>query len=120
MNRERNDSSLSAFSCNLAAHTPEQRKRHTHLFTRLAESYTEIIEMPEGYMFTFLRNDPLFREIAEWITLERLCCPFLSFEIEMTEDGGPTWLRLRGRAGVKEFLAAELGIESWRAGPAAP
>jgi hypothetical protein len=30
--------------------------------------------------------------------------------VEVGEDGGPLWLRIGGRAGVKEFLRAALGM----------
>ena len=42
--------------------------------------------------------------------LERLCCPFVRFRLEMEEDGGPLYLSLTGRDGVKEFLRGELGL----------
>ena len=47
-------------------------------------------------------------EISEIASLEVRCCPFLRFEIEVTAEGGPTWLRLSGREGVKDFLAGVL------------
>jgi hypothetical protein len=48
---------------------------------------------------------------AEWITLERRCCPFIAFGIEVGHEGGPLWLSLTGREGVKPFLKIELGVK---------
>jgi hypothetical protein len=42
--------------------------------------------------------------VAEWIALERRCCPFFRFQLDVEGETGPVWLRLTG-AGVKEFLA---------------
>jgi len=47
---------------------------------------------------------------AEFITLERLCCPFLTLALEVERERGPLWLKLTGREGVKPFLRAELGL----------
>jgi len=46
---------------------------------------------------------------AEFISLERLCCPFLRFSLEVEPEGGPIWLRLTGREGVKAFIREEVG-----------
>ena len=48
-------------------------------------------------------------EIAEFIALERACCPFFNFQLEIVEENGPTWWRVTGREVVKEFLAQILG-----------
>ena len=45
---------------------------------------------------------------AEFIALERLCCPFLNFGLEIKAEGGPVWLRLSGREGVKAFIREEI------------
>jgi hypothetical protein len=50
----------------------------------------------------------LFLRLAEWMELERACCPFLEFGL-IFENRTPTMrLDVRGPAGVKEFLRAEL------------
>jgi hypothetical protein len=51
------------------------------------------------------------QDLAEFITYERLCCPFFDLEIVVEREGGPAWLRLRGREGVKEFIRIEFGIQ---------
>lgn len=47
--------------------------------------------------------------MAEWVSLERRCCAFAEFTIEWRMDD-TVWVRLTGKAGVKEVLAAEMGI----------
>ncbi len=46
--------------------------------------------------------------ISRFLSNERRCCPFLSFEVAIAPHGGPVWLRLTGPVGTREFLATEL------------
>jgi hypothetical protein len=48
--------------------------------------------------------------LAEWVRLERKCCPFFTFAIEVEGVTGATWLTLSGPPGVKEFIRLELGL----------
>jgi hypothetical protein len=45
------------------------------------------------------------------LALERLCCPFFAFQLEISKDGAPLWLRITGEEGVKEFMQLEFGIK---------
>ena len=45
---------------------------------------------------------------AEFIALEKLCCPFLSFSLEVEAENGPVSLKLTGRDGVKAFVREEI------------
>lgn len=65
-------------------------------------------ELPDGYAIAFAADPQLFRDLAEWITLERRCCPFLTLGLEWSADD-VVWLRLTGGPGVKEFLATAGG-----------
>jgi hypothetical protein len=97
-------------ACNLGAMTAAQRARHRVLGEALREEVQEILELPDG--FTFRLPPEAWSTAAEFVLLEKLCCPFVRFQLEMSEDGGPLRLALTGREGVKEFLRAELGLGS--------
>jgi len=99
------------FYCNLAALNAEQRKHHRDLTARLRESVAEVREMADGYGFRLPADTAHINLAAEWITLERLCCPFFAFQIDVGSDGQPLWLRLTGRDGVKPFMQSEFGIK---------
>src|SRR4029077_19942034 len=101
---------VSSFSCNLSALDREQRKRHDLLSKDLFSKHLEIKELPDGYGFRFPNDRLLFTALSEWITLEQLCCPFLTLSLELQRDQGPIWLKATGKDGVKNFLRAELGI----------
>jgi hypothetical protein len=101
---------VSSFSCNLSALDQEQRKRHKILGKDLFPKHLEIKELPDGYGVRFPNNRLLFIALSEWITLEQLCCPFLTLGLELQRDQGPIWLTATGEDGVKNFLRAEMGI----------
>ena len=48
--------------------------------------------------------------VAEDLNMERLCCPFVNYTLEIEPNHGPFWLRWTGGEGVKEFL--RMGFES--------
>jgi hypothetical protein len=95
-------------ACVLGNLTPEQRVREQTLLKHFREATLEMMELANGYSFRLANDSATLLEVAEFITLERLCCPFFSFELCLESNGGPLWLRLTGRDGVKEFLASML------------
>jgi hypothetical protein len=100
----------SPIACNLGALDEGQRERRAELAVRLQSSVREIVQIADGYAFRLQSNDKILLEIAEFVSLERRCCPFLNFQISLNEGDDAITFRLSGRDGVKEFLAAEFGI----------
>lgn len=98
-------------ACDMTAIAPEQRERHQINAHQLFAMVQERQELPDGYAFRFAPGPDLVIKIAEFISLERLCCPFFTFTVVVKPEGGPLWLKLAGREGVKQFLLAELGLE---------
>jgi hypothetical protein len=94
----------------MAALSDEQRKRISVLIEQIRKSGQELRELPDGYALRLPAESETVRDVAEYITLERLCCPFFRFDMEVEQEGGPLWLRLTGREGVKEFTKQELGL----------
>jgi hypothetical protein len=97
----------SPFACNLQAMNTQQRQRYSLLTKQLQMNRQEIKELPNGYAFRLLPEPSVIKDAAEWITYERLCCPFFDFGLEVEHDGGSMWLRLTGREGVKPFIRSE-------------
>ncbi|MDQ3064253.1 MAG: hypothetical protein M3R14_15540 [Acidobacteriota bacterium] len=96
------------FACNPSALDKEQRARYTVLTKQLFSTRQEAKELPDGYAVGFSANSQAIKDVAEFISYERLCCPFLNFE--MAVEGENLLLRLKGAEGVKEFLKSELSI----------
>ena len=104
------DEKETPFSCNVAGMNDVQRERWQKLIEHLAIAKQEVKELPDGYAFRFAAESEMVKDCAEFIVYERLCCPFFDFEIAIEREGGPLWLRLKGRPGVKQFIRSEFGI----------
>lgn len=101
----------SPLACNMLALDAEGRKRHKVVSERMRAAVKEVEGLPDGYAFRFPADQATILLVSEFIARERLCCPFLRFELIAEQEDGPLWLRLRGREGVKEFIEAEIGIK---------
>jgi hypothetical protein len=95
------------FACNLTAMSPEQRQRHEGVVRELFQSPQEVRELPDGYGWRWDKAKMMLA--AEFITLERLCCPFFDFALSIESGSDSLRLRITGREGVKEFIRAEFG-----------
>lgn len=93
-------------ACNLNVFTPAQRERHTVVWQTLEHARLQIEELPDGYAFHLPSDHTLLA--AEFISLERLCCPFFNFALEIEAGGAVVKLKLTGSAAVKAFLKANL------------
>ena len=93
-------------ACNLEALSAPERERHAALLLELSRKVLEMRELPDGYAYRFAPEAGTTAAIAEWIGLERACCPFLRFSLDVEPNTGPVWLRLTGSARVKEFIGA--------------
>ncbi len=91
----------------MTAIPPDQRQVHLATSRDLFSRIEEFGELARGYEFRFANGPDVIVKLAEFVTLERLCCPFLNFAIEV-EQGGPVWLRLTGSEGVKTFIREEI------------
>ena len=87
---------------------PEQRAPHIANAKALFNEVSHIVELENGYAFCFGANPGVLPRITEFITLERLCCPFFGFTISVEPNDGAIWLRLTGREGVKPFIQTEI------------
>jgi hypothetical protein len=95
------------FACNITAFTPTQRERHHRLAQNLARR-EGLEELSNGYSLRFKYTPGLALELAEFMTLERLCCPFLTLALEL--EGEVLRLNLTGAEGVKPFIVAEFSL----------
>ncbi len=89
---------------------PEQRNRYEQILERLRQEVQDVGEVADGYAIAFEYQAALFLLLAEFITLERRCCRFLDFSLELESAGQRAALTLTGGRGVKEFLRSELNL----------
>ena len=95
-------------ACNMKAFTAGQRAEWRQRLDEIMSSVTAVRDLPDGYSFEIDIRKTTFLDVARWIELERKCCPFFVFEIGMRGETGSIWLNLRGRQGVKAFIAADM------------
>lgn len=97
----------SPIACDMSVLSAEQREAHLATSRTLFSYVQDKRELANGYEFR-LEGPDAIAKVAEFISLEKLCCPFLGFTIEVEPEGGPLWLRLTGRDGVKAFIREEI------------
>ena len=99
-----------AIACDFTAMDDGQRERYRALRRRLGEDYHEARELEDGYAFRHSSGEGVLVALAEYVSLERLCCPFFDFAIEV--GLGEVWLRMTGPEGAKGILEAAMGGET--------
>jgi hypothetical protein len=99
----------SPIACDLTAISANAREGHVLTAKQILGLAEGVRELPDGYAFRLPNETDVLLRTAMYIANERLCCPFFAFGIEIESEGGPLWLTLKGREGVKEFLTAEMG-----------
>jgi hypothetical protein len=88
-------------ACTLDNTQLEERKA---LVDRLAQRATERKAIPSGFALRFGREEPdLVSQLASFVELERACCPFLTFRIDV-RAGDSVWLELTGPAAAQEII----------------
>jgi hypothetical protein len=97
-------------ACDMTALSAAQRERQQALMKSFHASIQETQEMDDGYAFRLVATTETIFLIAEFIAIERLCCPFFNFTMEVGPPDAPLTLRISGREGVKEFIKMELGF----------
>lgn len=83
----------------------EQAMRGEEIAETLFAHVSAVADLPDGYGFRFVDGDAWLDDVMALIAAERRCCPFLTFEMAFEPHGGPLWLRLRGSARIKDFVA---------------
>ena len=99
-------------ACDFGAMNPEQRERYRALRRILSEDFMEARELDAGYAFRHSSEAEVLVALAEYVSLERLCCPFFDFAIEVGHGGGDVWLKMTGPEGAKAILEAAMGGRS--------
>jgi hypothetical protein len=98
-------------ACNIKAISPAERPRYNDLINRLRTAIQDWTELSDGNACRLDPKKMTLLEVAEWITMERLCCPFLTFQLDVkgSED---TQLTMRGPEGTKAILREEFPEKS--------
>lgn len=89
-------------ACDPNALGQAQHDHYQQLHQTLFAAMQRIEEREDGYSLAFPAQ--MLSLVAEYVALERLCCPFLRFSIQVEPGRDALQLTLSGQPGVKEFL----------------
>lgn len=96
-------------ACVPSAVPAAERQEHFALARELLEARAiERVVLPNGYAIRF--EPDALEVVARFVTNERKCCPFLTFELTLAPAPGPLWLRMTGPVGTRAVLDAELNL----------
>lgn len=91
--------------CDPNALTPDQQEYWVkEIVPKLYREVQEIQELHNGWVLRLPSTSQVLTLVAEDLNMERLCCPFVKYTLEIEPNHGPFWLRMTGGEGVKEFL----------------
>ena len=100
--------SESPIACDLGAISAADRPRYDELRKMLAASAIGKRELSDGVAVRISTERMALAQLAEWISFERKCCPFLDFRIDVAPESGPVWVSLTGRAGRQGISGARV------------
>ena len=82
----------------------ELRARREKYLDKMAESLVASEDLDDGTRFRFRIGDSILTDLAEIISLERECCPFLSFKIAVEAGSNLVSLDMAGPGETKEMI----------------
>jgi len=101
------EGTASPVACNINAISANERPRYNKLMKRLRASVQGRSTLDNGYAYTLDAKAIALPEVAEWMSMERRCCPFLTVQVS-TAGGQADWrLTLTGPEGTKALLEME-------------
>ena len=99
-------------ACNMKAISSSERPRYDVLTKKIKAAVKRQRELSEGYAWELAGASAAMPEVAEWMAMERRCCPFLTLQLEATGNGPDFVVKLLGPDGVKAFLMSEFGVQT--------
>ncbi len=106
---EQNEKKPLPIACSLTALSAQERHREGELLELHLASIRERKERADGYSYRYPEDPALFAQMAELVSLEHRCCPFLDFRLEWAGAESTPWLHITGGARVKPFVDETFG-----------
>ncbi|ACV63337.1 hypothetical protein Dtox_2535 [Desulfofarcimen acetoxidans DSM 771] len=99
-----------SIACCKFTFSEEEKNHYTQLRNKIFNDLIRTEELADGYSFIFSVSERDFlHDLADWIPLEKKCCPFLQFSVLINQDEYVR-LQLTGPSEVKNFLLNELEL----------
>jgi hypothetical protein len=90
-------------ACTPNAITAEDKVRWFEVGKKIYASVEELRELPDGYACRLPVGAETLVRAAEYISLDRRCCTFVTWHLRVEPDAGPVWLCITGPTGTKEL-----------------
>ncbi|WP_261132069.1 hypothetical protein [Bacillus sp. Marseille-Q3570] len=103
------DQNKTNIACNLSTISSGERA-HYHKLRKESGSYLSVEETLDGYTFCYPNRDELLINIAEWISYENKCCPFIHFSLQVSGESETITVELTGNETVKNLIKEEFRI----------
>jgi len=94
--------------CQLGVFSADERRRYQGVRAKIDAAVTSFMEIDQGYEFQLPGEDTMLALVAQWIALERRCCPFFEFTVAIGASDSSIRVSLTGSPEVKLFLESEL------------
>lgn len=91
-------------ACDLSALDAAERARHSALRDELRARRLDAREVADGYAFSYPDDSEIILKLAEFVALERRCCPFFDFTLDIAAGADEVRLTIGGGSDVKAFL----------------
>ncbi len=88
----------------------EMRERRKAALDAVGGVVVSVTPLPLGYAYRFEPTSQVLTFLAQWVDLERQCCPFLIFRIVVEADRQPICLEITGTTEAKPLIANYFGL----------
>ncbi len=82
----------------------ELQERRKNVLVKITESLIDFEELADGFRYRFPAEDAVLQNLMDVINLERKCCPFLNFKLNLEAGRDFASLDLTGGQGAKEAI----------------
>ena len=96
-------------ACQLNVFSAEESQRYQTVRKQIEAAVIRIVEIDDGYVLHLPDDDAMLAVVADWVALERRCCPFFEFNVSVGGSDSSIRVALTGSPEVKQFLELELG-----------
>ena len=94
-------------TCDMDVFTPAEREQHIQTTRELFATVQSIRDVEHGFEFSLPNGTDSIVKLADFISNERRCCPFLEFTLKIPPENNAISLTLTGPEGTQEFLQEE-------------
>jgi hypothetical protein len=96
-------------TCTLSKDALNKRQDELNALRQLVR---EMHQTPNGFTLRFDGSTENLMAIAHVMAQERLCCPFLEFQLIAEKGMGSLWLEVTGSNDTAQFLLTMFGLDS--------